>query len=86
MAKKPAKKPAKKAAKKAVKTAEPKYRAGGFDQPGIMAIINQYERKRRSRTGYPWGDALKVKMVKACQGRHTRKDIRDIIQSMAPNG
>ena len=81
-----AKKPAKKAAKKPAKKAEPKYRAGGFDQTGIMAIINQAERKRRSRNGYPWGDAVKAKMVDACKGRHTRKGLAGIIRSMAPNG
>jgi hypothetical protein len=77
---------AKKPAKKVAKKPEPKYQAGGFDQSGIMAIINQAERKRRSRLGYPWADAVKVKMVKACQGRHTRKGLAGIIKAMAPNG
>jgi len=77
---------AKKPAKKAAKKPEPRYRAGGFDKAGIMAIINQAERKRRSRVGKPWTDAVKTKMVAACKGRHTRKGLDDIIQAMAPNG
>jgi len=83
-AKKAVKGPAKKASPVAKKIA--RFRAGGFSRAGIIRIIEQLERKRRSRPGYPWPNAIKNKMAEACAGRQTRKSIRDTIKAMAPNG
>lgn len=58
-------------------------KAAGFNEEGLIRIIDAAERGYRGLTGHPWSKKTKADMLKAVNGLKSKKEITERITAMA---